>query len=433
MLRSLTLWHIDRVLAGAERAFHRRAALGIAGAGEADAIDAVTEFRASLPSRSRALRIGVFGVTALVVARLLATLSPHHVRTDTRIPATSDYLHHALDLWTRLWSATIQLLDNTLGALTADSASSAVDTLFKASPAVLAAAAVLLSASLYLILRPVASAFRLKRLLLNLYPQADSMRSSTPASWSVSRSTGIYGLEQETFATFGARAPGEPPLDLLVSLPIPIIGVALWVGVLADSGSVFSDVVLGLLAYGAPSVIRLAWLRAAWRARNGRPRSAWLFSDEISVPWRSKPVRCRSPVLIGWLSLLGPYAFVIIWWLWRSTSRDLRELGRAYDVTRLRRMHPQAQAIAAGPGGFLSAGLSALIVLFRAPRYVRDAQAAAGLDRPVTRHIAWLTPLWPLLCVLLQRELNRLWQAQGTPVGPHNPAIDLAQTLGAPR
>jgi hypothetical protein len=426
MLRSLTLWHIDRVLAGAERALHRRSALGIAGASEADALDAVTEFRASLPSRSRALRIGVFGLTALVVARLLATLLPHHIRADTRIPTTNGYLGQAQELWTRWWSATIQLLDNTLGALTANSAGTAVDTLFKASPAALASGALLLSASLYLILRPVASAFRLKRLLLNLYPQADSMRSSTSASWSVSRSNGVYSLEQETFATLGARAPGEPPLDLLVSLPIPIIGVALSVGVLVPS------VVLGLLIFGAPSAIRLAWLGAAWRARNGRPRSAWLFSDEVSVPWRSKPVRCRSPALIGWLSLFGPYAFVITWWLWLSTSRDLRELGRAYDVTHLRKIHPQAQAFAAGPGAFLCL-LSALIVLFRAPRYVRDAQVAVGVDRPVTRHIAWLAPLWPVLCVLLQRELNRLWQVQGTPVDPHNPAIDLAQTIDAPR
>jgi len=131
--------------------------------------------------------------------------------------------------------------------------------------------------------------------------------------------------------------------------------------------------------------------------------------------------------------VFGLYGPVIIWWLWRSTSRDLRELGRAYDVTHLRDMHPAAQAFAAGPGALLSEGLSALIVLFRAPRYVQDAQAAVGLDRPVTRHIAWLTPVWPVLCVLLQRELNRLWQVQGTPVDPHKPAIDLAQALDAPR
>ena len=89
MLRSLTLWHIDRVLSGAERMFHRRSALGIAGAGEADALGAVAEFRASLPSRSKALRIGVLVVAALVVARLLTTLLLHVSRV-TWIPMRRD-------------------------------------------------------------------------------------------------------------------------------------------------------------------------------------------------------------------------------------------------------------------------------------------------------------------------------------------------------
>ena len=112
----------------------------------------------------------------------------------------------------------------------------------------------------------------------------------------------------------GARVPREPPLDLLVSLPIPICWIGLWVYFVAFVA--FSAVqsaglpvtsrwrVSMLLFYIAPAAIRLAWLAAAWRARNGRPRSAWLFGDELSVPWRSKPVRCRSPLLIGWLSLI---------------------------------------------------------------------------------------------------------------------------------
>ena len=81
MLRSLTLWHIDRVLSGAEQVFRRRSALGIAGADEADARVAVAEFRASLPSRSRVLRIGALVVAALVVAHLLATLLVNLNRT----------------------------------------------------------------------------------------------------------------------------------------------------------------------------------------------------------------------------------------------------------------------------------------------------------------------------------------------------------------
>jgi len=450
MLRSLTLWHIDRVLTGAERIFRRRSALGIAGAGEADALNAVTEFRASLPSRSRVLRIGVLAVAALVVAHLLATLLVNLNRTvGASIPLSASINRipflaiinripfFARINWISLSASINQLLNSTLDALqlTSGSAGLVLDALFKASPAVLAAAAALVSLSLYLILWPVACAFRLKRLLLNLYPHADSRLSSTPASWSMTRSTGVYDLEQETFAMLGARVPREPPLDLLVSLPIPICWISLWVysvAFLAIGTGLAADLpvvlILGgfvLLFYITPAAMRLAWLAAAWRSRNGRPRSAWLFGDEVSVPWRSKPVRCRSPLLIGWLSLMLPYTCLIIWWLWWSTTRHLRELGRAYDVKHLRGMHPAAQALAAGPGVVLY-GLPTLIVLSRAPRFVREAQAATGLERPVPRHIAWLVLIWPVLCVRLQRELNRLWQGPGIQIDQHDEAIDLA-------
>jgi len=421
MLRSLTLWHIERVLAGAERVFRRRTALGIAAAGEADALTAVADFRASLPSRSRVLRVSVLAIAALVLARVVATLLSH-LGTHGRLTAPT---------------AAERLYDNVLNAPLGgpSSFSSEVTALSNAPLIGLVADGVLLGVCLYLIFRLVAGTFRLKRLLLNLYPHADSMRGSTPATWSVSRSTGVYRLEQETFAAFGARVPGEPPLDLLASLALPIIWVALCVGaVLGGSAGLmfwnqFEAVAFTLIILGTPAVIRLAWLAAAWRARNGRPRSAWLFADEVSVPWRSKPVRCRSPVLICWLSLMVPLLYVIAWWPWWSTAHDLRELGRAYDVKHLRDMHPVAQALALSPAALLLGGLPALIVLVRAPRYVREAQAATGPGRQANRHLAWLAPLWPVLCVLLQRELNRLWQAQRVRIGPHAPGTDLPRTI----
>ena len=421
MLRSLMLWHIDRVLLGAEQAFRRRSALGIAGAGEADALDAVTEFRASLPSRSKALRLGVLAAATLVVGTLLLHINVSPV--SGAIPA----------------AAAINQLLSTLGALqlTTSSASSAVDALFKATPAVLAGAALLLSVSLYLILLPVASAFRLKRLLLNLYPRADTLRSNTPASWSVSRSTGVYSLEHETFAMFGSRVPREPPFDLLVSLTLPSYWIAFCVYIFLNLdlapwslSLALSAVVEVLLFFIPPAAARLSWLAAAWRARNGRPRSTWLLADEVIVPWRTQPVKCRSAVLIGWLSLMFIFLAPIAGWLWWSTSHDLRDLGRAYDVKDLARTHPVAQGLAVGTGSLLYFVLT-LIVLCRAPRFIREAQAAIGLERQVGRYIAWLAPLWPVLCLVLQRELNRLWQAQGIPIDQRSEPGDLARTLDA--
>jgi hypothetical protein len=250
MLRSLTLWHIERVLGGAERVFRRRTALGIAAPGEADALTAVTDFRASLPSRSRVLRVAALAIAALVLARVVATLLSH-LGTHGALTAPT---------------AAERLYDNVLGALLSPSSLGSAVT----APLIgLALNGVLLGLCLYLIVRPVAGAFRLKRLLLNLYPHADSMRGSTPATWSVSRSTGVYRLERETFAFFGARVPGEPPLDLLASLAPPIVWVAVCaavaVGISATErtwGS-FGNSVLFLIIVCTPAVIRLAWLAAA--------------------------------------------------------------------------------------------------------------------------------------------------------------------------
>ncbi len=154
-------------------------------------------------------------------------------------------------------------------------------------------------------------------------PSEANAARSTPASWSVSRSAGVYSLERETFAMLGGRVPGEPPLDLVVSLAIPTAWIVFWVFgfVIADflepvgSPDFLGDVLGLLLVFIPPAAIRFAWLAAARRARNGLPRSAWLFADEVTAPWRSEPVRCRSPLLIGMLSVCGGAEPVLDRWL----------------------------------------------------------------------------------------------------------------------
>lgn len=232
--------------------------------------------------------------------------------------------------------------------------------------------------------------------------------------------------------------PAEPPLDLLASLPIALLGIAFGVtlaaiGIADDASASFLSRVGGSAAelwfYGGPAATRLAWLGAAWRARSGRRRSAWLLAEEMSVPWSAKPVRCRSPLMIGWLCVINIYGYLIVWRIWQRTAGDLRDLGVAHNIKRLRNTKPAAQAFATGPGAVLA--VPPFIPLLRAPRRIREAQIALGVERPVSRHLAWLAPVWPLLCMLLQRELNRPWRAQGTELDPHGGGTGLVVTSHA--
>ncbi len=57
---------------------------------------------------------------------------------------------------------------------------------------------------LYVVLRPLAAAYRLARMIFNLYPDTSRL-SAVPLGLSVSRSMGIYDLEDRLFRHLGAR------------------------------------------------------------------------------------------------------------------------------------------------------------------------------------------------------------------------------------
>ena len=163
---------------------------------------------------------------------------------------------------------------------------------------------------------------------------------------------------------------------------------------------------------GAPPIVRLGWLWEVWRARRDGVERPMLLRTRIAVPWREKPVRGRSPLLV--FLLTASFAlWPLLMLMWVGTARDLRSLGEARGVKRLRHLHPIGSAICLW---------LYLIPLFRAPRRIRDAQLVLEVPNPVSQHLAWLTPLWPVQCALLQRELNRLWLAAEGSTAPDEPA-----------
>ncbi len=68
--------------------------------------------------------------------------------------------------------------------------------------------------TLYALLRLLTPAFRLKRMLFNLYPSVEHYKASTTARWHVSHSTGVYELEAAHFRALGITPKSEFPVDL---------------------------------------------------------------------------------------------------------------------------------------------------------------------------------------------------------------------------
>ena len=93
--------------------------------------------------------------------------------------------------------------------------------------------------------------------------------------------------------------------------------------------------------------------------------------------------------------------------------RELRDFGRAHDVPELAALKPRVET--ALMAGFVVMFVPPFITILQAPKRVRAAQVAVGLERPLNPRIVWFALLFPVLCGLIQRELNRLWDATAPP------------------
>jgi hypothetical protein len=125
----------------------------------------------------------------------------------------------------------------------------------------------ILAASFVLVAAPLASSFRLQRILLNLYPQGSRRIGKEPLANHAVRSGGAYVIERRAFSATGDRPPSELQIDLVVravALLIPVwIGLVL--GVLASIvSSTEARIALGV---GAALVVLLAvdGFLATWR------------------------------------------------------------------------------------------------------------------------------------------------------------------------
>lgn len=164
-------------------------------------------------------------------------------------------------------------------SLTGTSLFALVDSLSDATPVELAVLAASLSAAGYVVVRPLTTAFRLKRVLFNLAEEPSKVLCATPATWHVFRSRGLYRREERFFARVGALPQArEKPLDLAIStLPVLFVfWVFMSICLTAEQMGLLEEGLLAeepelILSFGALVAAlggaRVAWLVAAHRCR----------------------------------------------------------------------------------------------------------------------------------------------------------------------
>jgi hypothetical protein len=484
-LRYFVVVHIHSVLGALDRRYSSRSALGLAS--EADDHDrrAIQEFRQGLPPvNTKALLTALLVAVVLLSQPLLEAfaevLSTLGSGAKVMVTVSTEVSSEARDRGVRapavatVGPGTRRLLEELKGGVSSSisgtSIADAMATLTKAGMRDLLLVLVGLVLALYVLLRPITSGFRLKRMLFNLHPDFDQYRRRVPARWHASRSSGVYRLESALFDELGGPPHREVPVDLIVSA-IGLIPL-LWVmGVVVEIGA--STPGLGPIALECVALFialvaaRARWLLTTWRRRWGTAGAA--APGWVRIRGSTAVAETRNPLTSGLLTLFA-VNFSVVPQLgaigWYRVNRELRDLGYARGSDRLGHF-PALSAVAYVMGTsvlYLGVALLAAVVsappwvawqvgfllgvswvvfsvsVYRTHRRVRRAHRASvpasrpgrrGLRRMVLSGAAWLLVLVgalvaPLLVLIipvaalyfgyLQARLNKTWARQGTPM-----------------
>jgi RDD family len=191
----------------------------------------------------------------------------------------------------------------------------------------------------YLVLRPLSSAFRIKRIIFNLAASGEVDLDRTTTTWNIPRSVGLYQSEQAAFTRLGARAPREFNLDLWISVvPAGVLLWALWPGIVVEHGEKGLFWVLGVVLAATLAGARIAWLVQTGRLRRRTmspidpPAGFRLSSGANGVVGARSVVETASLGLVSSLLLWGlplNAHFVVPSPVWVRLVCERREFERA--------------------------------------------------------------------------------------------------------
>lgn len=291
-LRYFVVDHMRRTLDTVHRRLLARAALGHPDDDEAQR-QAVAYYAESLPPQHRLLYSTSLVALTVVLTRFLLLHVPGAAAQfgGTGTAGEADVIHRLLTAIERT-AADIASLDGLLSAL----ATSPLRTTAFVTTS--------LATVLFVELRWLVPAFRLKRMLWNLHPRTDLL-TRTPASWSVQRAVGVYSCERSLARQLGAPPPREVPFDLIVSvLALPCL--LFLAGMLVEMGTVdaaepgepwLSYTLAAAIALGV--ITRLGWLTHTWLRRMHAPHGPYLPS-EARIRDTDLVIALRDPRTIAW-------------------------------------------------------------------------------------------------------------------------------------
>jgi hypothetical protein len=447
LLRYFVVRHIDRTLASLSRRYSARAALGRPTDGEQKTRAAVLEFHQSLPPTLR----NTYAVL-LVLASVVVLYRPI---INAVVPAAIN-LTQATTRSSELRQQVLDTVEKVGAALTANftSVSQALNALLSGGLLHLSVVMLGVAFALYVVLRPLVPAFRLKRMLFNLAPEPQGRHRSAVDRWSVSQATGLYERERQVFAELGGRAPTEFPFDLVVTglamaLPLAFSSLIFRLAVITP---LLGDRV-SLLTVGAilliPILVRFGWLYRTWQRRQlgrsgpykpfevgiGRGRAVAKVENPLGVRIlflasfpvlivgasfgrgdpNSPSVALRAHPWFWCLTILAVSLLVGLPW-WYRIQCELRDLDCSYQ-TRTTRSQPLQWLLIMTVGWLLL--LPPFIAVFQTCRRIQRAQARIG--QPETLRFAWVLAsglLLPVLFSYMQHELNKIWAVEGEPLDP---------------
>jgi hypothetical protein len=305
------------------------------------AADTIATFRDSLPKPRWRLLFTIFAAIAILLvqpALELMTGLVSKVFLHVAGPGSTAWLEEPQKIFGELTSYVASLSLDRLGSLFQQILAANL----KATALLLAT----IAAVLYLVLRPLSTSFRIKRMLFNI-SGSDIPVSRSFASWHPSRQVGLYSQEGAIFDAYGSTPPREWPFDLLISGGATVLcTVAVGAALPPDLPWVVHLLLLAdIIALGCA---RFGWLVLTWRQRENWPSGRAKPGTWI-LPASGGLVEARS--ILGTTTLYAAGLSPFVWYRLNREAWLLRREEKALQAQPDNRRHwlaPMLTSIFAG-------------------------------------------------------------------------------------